>query len=213
MAKNIDTVVFSCVIEVKGTSVMDEKLILKIIDSLINNRWLVINATHDLLLYFCWHFLPHRSHFPVARTEMQRRVTGWLHFSVNTTKYSYILANILPFPFPFPPSCPSPSLSPRALLCLLKRYVVRVVVRVPSSIGVSYTGQQFKCRSQPRAPHQCLALFWLNRFTSAPHCLILLCLIWSILSNSFCFTCNKYGNLTGEIQGIVVYRWPCVLCR
>ncbi len=173
MAKNIDTVVFSCVIEVKGTSVMDEKLILKIIDSLINNRWLVINAIHDLLLYIFADISYHTG--LISLLPGQRCREEWLvgFISVqNTTKYSYILANILPFPFPFPPSCPSPSLSPRALLCLLKRYVVRVVVRVPSSIGVSYTGQQFKCRSQPRAPHQCLALFWLNRFTSAPHCLI-----------------------------------------
>lgn len=83
------TVVFSCVIEVKGTSVMDEKLILKIIDSLINNKWLVTNATHYLFLYtFCWHFLPHRSHFPVARPEMQIRVTRWLNFSVKHYKIS-----------------------------------------------------------------------------------------------------------------------------
>lgn len=128
--------------------------------------------TWSFTLYFCWHFLPHRSHFPVARTEMQRRVTGWLYFSVKRYKINLHPGKHPALSFPISPSCPSPSLSPRALLCLLKRYVVRVILHVPSSIGVSYTGQQFKCRSQPHAPHRCLTLFWLNRFTSAPHCLI-----------------------------------------
>lgn len=144
--------------------------ILKIIDSLINNRWLVINGTHYLFLYPFAYISYHTRLISLSLDQrfqcktLQNKLTSWQTLSC--------------CPFPFPPSCPSLSLSPKASLCLLKRYVVSVVVRVPLSIGVSYTGQQFKCRSQPHALCQCLALLWLahctdcNRFTSASRCLI-----------------------------------------
>ncbi len=106
MAKNIDTVVFSCVIEVKGTSVMDEKLILKIIDSLINNRWLVINATHDLLLYIFADISYHTGLISLLPGQRCRK-SDWLDsFQCKTLQNFLHPGNILRFLSHFPPPAP-----------------------------------------------------------------------------------------------------------
>ncbi len=168
--------------------------------------------TWSFTLYFCWHFLPHRSHFPVARTEMQRRVTGWLHFSVKHYKIFLHPGKHPAVSFPISPLLP---------------------LSVPLAQGLAVLAEALCCKSGSACPvinrselHRSAVQMQVTAScsTSMPRSVlieqILFCSplfdpcsvwFWSILSNSFCFTCNKYGDL--EIQGIVVYRLAmCVLC-
>ncbi len=165
------TVVFSCVIEVKGTSVMDEKLILKIIDSLINNSHQ--SYTWPFPYTFCWLFLTHRSHFPVARPDMQRRVTHWLNFSLKHYKInlhpdkhpalSFLISPLLPLSVPLAQGL---VVLAEALCC-----------KCGSACPVINRSELHRSAVQTQVTASCsTSMLWLahcaNRFTSAPRCLI-----------------------------------------
>ncbi len=216
MAKNIDTVVFSCVIEVKGTSVMDEKLILKIIDLSITDD---SSSTLHMIFYFIFllTFLTTQVSFPCCQ-DRDAEKSDWLaSFQCKT------LQNILTS---WQTSCRFLSHSPPPPLPL----------SVPLAQGLAVLAEALCCKSGSACPvinrselHRSAVQMQVTAScsTSMPRSVLIEqihfcsplfdpCSVWSwsILSNSFCFTCNKCGNLTGEIQGIVVYRWAmCVLCR
>ncbi len=180
MAKNIDTVVFSCVIEVKGTSVMDEKLILKIIDLSITDD--SSSTLHMIFtLYFLLTFLTTQVSFPCCQ-DRDAEKSDWLaSFQCKTLQNILtLLANILPFPFPFPPPPPLPLSVPLAqglavlaeALCCKSGSACPVINR--SELHRSAVQMQVTASCSTSMPRSVLIE---TDFTSAPTVWSMLCLI------------------------------------